>query len=149
MIPTRLSRLSAPFFVGPFVLGVALAGAPALSPALAQSPMPGHGGGMMPGHAGGGGAMPQDPASRAYMESMRTMSQGMMGQRMTGDADRDFASMMIVHHQGAIDMARVQLDHGKDPDLRKMARKVIDDQSREIAELKSWLDRHPADAGRK
>lgn len=141
MIPKFLSRLSAPL-----VLGMALAG----TPALAQVPMHGgHGGGTMGGGTMPHGTMPQDPASRAYMDSMRTMNEGMMGQPMTGDADRDFASMMLAHHQGAVDMARVQLDHGKDPELRKMARKVIDDQTKEIAELKAWLDRHPAEATRK
>ena len=93
--------------------------------------------------------MPQDPASRAYMDSMRKMNQGMMGKPMSGDADRDFATMMMSHHQGAIDMARVELEHGKDPELKAMAQKVIGDQSREVKELQDWLDRHPAQAARK
>jgi uncharacterized protein (DUF305 family) len=93
--------------------------------------------------------MPQDPASRAYMESMRKMNQGMMGKPMSGDADRDFATMMMSHHQGAIDMARVELEHGKDPELKAMAQKVIGDQSREVKEFQDWLDRHPAQAARK
>ena len=102
---------------------------------------------MMPGQ--GMGDMPNDPASRAYMQTMQTMNQGMMGKPMTGDADRDFASMMVAHHQGAVDMARVQLQHGKDPELKKMAQKVIDDQTKEIKELQDWLGRHPPQAARK
>jgi uncharacterized protein (DUF305 family) len=56
-----------------------------------------------------------------------------------GDADVDFVRNMIPHHQGAIDMAKVQLAHGKDPKLRKMAEKMIADQEKEIAELQGWL----------
>jgi uncharacterized protein (DUF305 family) len=62
---------------------------------------------------------------------------------LTGDADRDFAQSMIPHHQGAIDMARIVLEHGKDPELRKLAEAVVSAQEGEIAELKEWLGRHP------
>jgi uncharacterized protein (DUF305 family) len=62
---------------------------------------------------------------------------------MSGDPDVDFAQMMIPHHQGAVDMARSQLEHGKDPQLRQMAQKIIEDQEREIATLKEWLAQHP------
>jgi len=72
--------------------------------------------------------------------STRTMP-GMVMPAVTGDQDRDFAKMMIAHHQGAIDMARVQLARGKDPALRKMAGEVIAVQQREIAELNAYLDR--------
>jgi uncharacterized protein (DUF305 family) len=50
--------------------------------------------------------------------------------------------MMIPHHQGAIDMARIELESGRDPQLREMAQKVIEDQEREIAALKEWLAQH-------
>ena len=65
-----------------------------------------------------------------------------MGMPMSGDPDRDFAQMMIPHHQGAIDMARIELESGKDPQLRQMAQKIIEDQEREIAALKEWLAQH-------
>jgi uncharacterized protein (DUF305 family) len=50
-----------------------------------------------------------------------------MGVPFTGDADRDFARMMIPHHQGAIDMALVELRYGKDERLRRLAQEIIVD----------------------
>jgi uncharacterized protein (DUF305 family) len=66
-----------------------------------------------------------------------------MGIALSGDADRDFAQSMIPHHQGAIDMARIVLKHGKDPEIRKLAEAVVSAQESEIAQLKEWLARHP------
>jgi uncharacterized protein (DUF305 family) len=66
-----------------------------------------------------------------------------MGVALTGDADQDFAQSMIPHHQGAIDMARIALKHGKDPEIRKLAEAVVSAQEGEIAQLKDWLARHP------
>ena len=51
--------------------------------------------------------------------------------------------MMIPHHQGAIDMAKVELEHGDDPQMRALAEKVIEAQTAEIAELKEWLEANP------
>lgn len=65
------------------------------------------------------------------------------GMRMpapTGNQDRDFARMMVVHHQGAIDMARKQLAQGKDPGLNRMAGEIIAAQEREIGQLNAFLD---------
>lgn len=86
--------------------------------------------------------MPKDPASRAYMQSMQKMNRDMR-KPMAGDADQDFARMMATHHQGAIDMARVELQYGKDPDLKAMAQKMVDDQTKEVQQLQDWLKQHP------
>jgi uncharacterized protein (DUF305 family) len=86
-----------------------------------------------------------DGAAKAYMDGMAKMSRD-MNAAMTGDADIDFATMMIPHHQGAIDMARVQLEYGKDPELRKLSEAIVGAQEGEIAFMKGWLAKHPAPA---
>ncbi len=74
---------------------------------------------------------------------MSTMQAKMADAPMTGDPDRDFVAMMEPHHQGAIDMARVELRYGKDPELRRMSRDIIASQEREIVEMRRWQASHP------
>ena len=62
----------------------------------------------------------------------------------TGDPDRDFAAMMIPHHQGAIDMAKVELQFGKNPVLRRLAQGIIVEQLQEIEVMKRELRQLPA-----
>ena len=57
----------------------------------------------------------------------------------SGNVDVDFARGMIAHHQGAIDMAKIELEKGSDPDMRALAESVIAAQEKEIAEMKEWL----------
>ena len=84
------------------------------------------------------------PADRAMMSGMRSMQQAMDRAPVDGDPDHDFVSMMTPHHQGAIDMAQVELRYGRDPELRRLARNVIAAQKREIAEMDRWAASHPA-----
>ena len=60
-------------------------------------------------------------------------------QHETGDPDRDFAEMMIAHHQGAIEMAQIQLQYGKDEQLRRLAQGIIVEQQQEIATMRRIL----------
>ncbi|MDB6111174.1 MAG: hypothetical protein JWR69_2924 [Pedosphaera sp.] len=76
---------------------------------------------------------------RAMMESMATMDRDMMTAPMTGDPDHDFSVMMIPHHQGAVDMAKVVLLHGKDPVLRRLAQEIIVTQQQEIEVMRLRL----------
>ena len=76
--------------------------------------------------------------------SMKVMDKGMADAPMTGDADHDFASMMIPHHQGAIDMAKAELLYGKDPVMRRLAQEIIADQKSEIDLMNLSLKKHAA-----
>ena len=62
----------------------------------------------------------------------------------SGDADHDFARAMIPHHQGAIEMARLELLHGRDALLRRLAQGIVVEQSQEIALLRGLLASSPA-----
>ena len=72
-------------------------------------------------------------------EANARMHAGMMNARFTGDPDRDFARMMIAHHQGAIDMALAELRYGKDKRLRRLAQQIVVDQQQEIAVMHQAL----------
>jgi uncharacterized protein (DUF305 family) len=73
------------------------------------------------------------------MQAMDRMDAGMMAAKPTGDPDRDFAAMMIPHHQGAIDMAKIQLIYGRDPVLRRLAQAIIVEQQQEIELMQRFL----------
>jgi uncharacterized protein (DUF305 family) len=96
--------------------------------------------------------MQMDPAETKYMQDMdskmKTMDAG-MAMPMTGSVDRDFATMMIPHHQGAVYMAQGELSYGKDPTMRKLARQIIAAQKTEIALMQKWLKEDAAKATKK
>lgn len=79
------------------------------------------------------------------MEMHKSMMKGMKDMESmsaTGDTDYDFAMMMKKHHQSALDMANVELQKGKDPKLRSMAKGIITSQKKEIKEFDQWLAKH-------
>jgi hypothetical protein len=75
----------------------------------------------------------------AYDDVMRDMHTAMASVKPTGNPDIDFAAGMIPHHQGAIDMAKILLEKGTDPKLRRLGRDIIVAQEREIAYMRYWL----------
>ena len=85
--------------------------------------------------------MGSSPADKAFMESMQTMMKDMPA-KTTGDADKDFVNMMLPHQQGAVDMAKVELQYGKDPTLRDLATSIIAAQEKEIGMMKGWQANH-------
>lgn len=62
-----------------------------------------------------------------------------MAMPLTGDPDIDFVRAMIPHHEGAVEMARVVVEHGKDPQIRKLAEAIIAAQQAEITLMQKWL----------
>lgn len=77
--------------------------------------------------------------SNAITAAMDQMMQAMHSAATTGNNDADFASMMIEHHKGAVEMSKLQTTHGENADLKSFANKVIDDQSQEIAGMEAFL----------
>lgn len=101
-------------------------------------------GGQMPAMAGldmsGMDMSGMDESQQENMKAMMEMHPAMMQGMMADDPDVAFACGMIAHHRGAIDMAEVELKYGDDDEMKQMAQKIIDDQTREIAEFTAWLE---------
>ncbi len=83
----------------------------------------------------------QGPAAAAYEATMTTMHGPMIEGMRHPDPDVAFMLGMIPHHQGAIDMARVQLQFGADAETRSFAKHVIAEQETEIRQMEAWLAR--------
>jgi uncharacterized protein (DUF305 family) len=81
---------------------------------------------------------------QAMHDSMRAMNRDMAAAPMNGNVDHDFATMMIPHHQGAIDMAKAELIYGKDPVMRRLAQEILVDQQSEIDAMFLWLNKSAA-----
>ena len=69
-----------------------------------------------------------------------------MAVEMTGDVDVDFMRTMVPHHQGAVEMAKIVVENGKDPEVRKLAEEIIKAQEAEIAIMEAWLQKNGAPA---
>ncbi|MCO4319706.1 DUF305 domain-containing protein [Phyllobacterium sp. 21LDTY02-6] len=83
----------------------------------------------------------QGAASKAFAAANARMHKE-MDIEYSGNADKDFVRGMIAHHRGAIDMAKVELEHGKDEHIRKVAETIIAAQEAEIKDMQAWLDKN-------
>ncbi|ADZ69443.1 CopM family metallochaperone [Polymorphum gilvum] len=97
------------------------------------TPKAAHEGHAMETHGG------SDTAATAAFREANARMHGGMEIEFTGDADIDFVRGMIAHHQGAIDMARIVMEYGTDPEIRKLAEDIVKAQDSEIAFMKDWL----------
>lgn len=77
--------------------------------------------------------------SNDLMNAMKPSMQQAEAMKMSGDFDYDFASMMIHHHQGAIDMSQVELSKGSDAQVKGWAQKIIDAQKAEISQFQQFV----------
>jgi len=84
-----------------------------------------------------------DDAHKALMAGMETMDKDMDQGMQAKDIDVAFICGMLPHHQGAIDMARAELQYGDDPWAKQLAQAVIEAQTKEIAQMKDWLSKQP------
>lgn len=73
--------------------------------------------------------------------AMSASDQQMKSMQSTGDIDRDYAMMMRAHHQGAIDMSKAEIAHGKNPEMKRMARKIMANNKKEMSQFDKWLNK--------
>jgi len=131
--PTWLAPMMALCF---FSAGATAQTAPAMSPS-ASMPM-----GNMGNTPMQKGSMPMQKGSAGSNDMMAAMMKGMDAMQkmpMSGDTDKDFAMLMRMHHQQAVNMSEMELAKGKSPEMKAMAKKIIADQKKEIAQLDGWL----------
>ena len=125
--------MTSKFKFAPTVLTVAALTLALFQPvAWSQSP-------AQPASGAGMGNKSMDMKGMDMKSMMKNNDDKMASMKMTGNADVDFAMMMRVHHQGAIDMAEAELRDGKDAQMRKLATHIIAAQKKEIAQLDKFL----------
>jgi uncharacterized protein (DUF305 family) len=78
------------------------------------------------------------------MESMGRMHVAMSLPGPSTDADMDFVALMLPHHQGAMDMAKIELISGKDPQIRRLAQEIVTEQESEIQLMQLWRQQRKA-----
>lgn len=102
-----------------------------------------HSGGEMK-HSGGhtADASHKQQGSAELTKSMQESQSKMQSMKMKGETDHDFAEMMRMHHQAGVNMAQIELKHGTDPAMKKMAEKIMASQKKEIKEFDQWLQKH-------
>lgn len=86
-------------------------------------------------------AQSNSPMNQELMDSMNKMHENMAKGMNSANADVAFAQGMIAHHLGAIDMAKIELKYGTDPEMRKLAQAIIDAQGPEIEQMQKWLEK--------
>ncbi|GAB2586066.1 hypothetical protein GCM10026986_11780 [Nitrincola alkalisediminis] len=90
-------------------------------------------------HSSNSAAHAEIPASVAAYQAINDQMHSAMSIEFTGDADVDFVRGMIPHHEGAVEMAKVVLEHGSDSEIRALAEAVIEAQVEEIEMMRRWL----------
>ena len=78
-------------------------------------------------------AQPAKGAPAAYERVREVMDDRFKDMKLVGDPDKDFAALLIAHHEDLIFLARTQLEHGADEQLRRVAQKIIDEQQKQIS----------------
>ena len=91
-----------------------------------------------PGHDSAKKGGMSGPSMQMHQSMMKGMKE-MQGMKPSGNMDHDFATMMRHHHMQGLDMAKYELEHGKDQKMREMAQKITDSQKKETAEFDEWL----------
>ncbi|EIZ84364.1 hypothetical protein WYO_3245 [Methylobacterium sp. GXF4] len=76
------------------------------------------------------------PMQKESMAAMDKMNKAMMDAMMESDPDLAWLRSMAAHHQGAVDMSEIALKHIKDEDVRKEARKTMEENEKSIKEVK-------------
>ena len=125
------------FYKTILILSIALSCYKVSAQNKASDPHAGHG-----SHAGHSSSASNKSTTAVSTKKYQQINDNMhksMDIKFTGDADKDFLAAMIPHHQGAVEMAEVVLQHGKNPKIRQLAQEIITMQKKEIAEMKQLL----------